>query len=95
MSAFRLIAIMLGRLKMSIDECEEAYKTISKDIFGKKSGWFIKSSEAAFAAGSYVYDSEPLVKAVKDIVARRLPGIGADALLQDTNNTADTDECKA
>ena len=31
-----LIAVMLGRLHMSIDECIEEYETVSKRVFGKK-----------------------------------------------------------
>jgi hypothetical protein len=30
----RLIALMLGRLKMSVDECLEAYQTLGDSIFG-------------------------------------------------------------
>ena len=32
-----LIAIMLGKLRMSTQECIETYKKLSKEIFGKKS----------------------------------------------------------
>jgi hypothetical protein len=31
-----LIAIMLGRLRMSIDECIKAYTDLSEDVFHKK-----------------------------------------------------------
>lgn len=31
-----LIAIMLGKLGMSLSECIDAYATLSKNIFGKK-----------------------------------------------------------
>lgn len=33
MAALRLIAIMLGRLKMNVDECIDAYLQISGDVF--------------------------------------------------------------
>ena len=32
-----LIAIMLGKLRMSTQQCIQAYKNLSKEIFGKKS----------------------------------------------------------
>jgi patatin-like phospholipase/acyl hydrolase len=32
-----LIAIMLGRLEMSVDQCIEAYTTLSEEIFAKES----------------------------------------------------------
>jgi len=35
-NAFRIIAIMLGRLEMDVDECINAYTGMFKRIFGKK-----------------------------------------------------------
>ncbi|KAF2183097.1 hypothetical protein K469DRAFT_463854, partial [Zopfia rhizophila CBS 207.26] len=34
-----LIAIMLGRLEMVIDECISKYTELMKDVFDKKSHW--------------------------------------------------------
>jgi hypothetical protein len=34
--SFRIIAIMLGRLEMDVDECINAYSSMFKRIFGKK-----------------------------------------------------------
>src|SRR5690242_7546111 len=31
-----LIAVMLGRLRMSVDECMDAYASLSKEVFEKK-----------------------------------------------------------
>jgi hypothetical protein len=35
----RLIAIMLGRLEMDVDECIAAYTGLMKTVFETKSGW--------------------------------------------------------
>ncbi len=37
LKGFRIIAIMLGRLEMDVDQCIEAYSTMMGQIFGKKS----------------------------------------------------------
>jgi hypothetical protein len=83
--AIRLIAIMLGRLKMSIAECEQAYDEVAKAIFEHKDGNFLtrklNSAAASFAAGSYMYASEPLIKEIKKLVNARLPQEGGDAQL--------------
>ena len=89
-----LIALMLGRLRMSIEDCEKAYDNISKRIFGEKAGYVIKTPEAAFAAGSYIYNSKPLEDAVKELVVKYLPGSSPDEKLQDVNNTPEADQCK-
>jgi len=34
-----IIALMLGRLRMSIEECIQAYSALGEMIFGKKQGW--------------------------------------------------------
>lgn len=85
---------MLGRLKMSIVECEAAYDDIANKIFGEKRHYWIPNSEVAFGLGTYVYDSQPLVDAVKELVAKHIPGIGPDGLLQDVNHTYDKDGCR-
>ncbi|KAH6902483.1 acyl transferase/acyl hydrolase/lysophospholipase [Coprinopsis sp. MPI-PUGE-AT-0042] len=67
-----LMALMLGRLRMSIDECEKAYDTISKNVYGTKSGWFVRGEKSAFTLGSYIYEAGPLKEAIKEIVKDRL-----------------------
>jgi hypothetical protein len=62
---------MLGRLEMSVDECETAYSEISEKVFGKK-GLIINTPAKAFLAGSYMYEAQPLIDAVKDVVQRKL-----------------------
>jgi hypothetical protein len=36
----RLIAIMLGRLEMDVDECIAAYTSLMRTVFETKSSWF-------------------------------------------------------
>ncbi|KAH6893795.1 acyl transferase/acyl hydrolase/lysophospholipase [Coprinopsis sp. MPI-PUGE-AT-0042] len=72
-----LIALMLGRLRMSIKECEDAYDDISKKVFGTKSGWIVTGEKSAFAFGSNVYEGRLLEEAVKEIVKRRLGDFNA------------------
>ncbi|KAH6633953.1 hypothetical protein B0J18DRAFT_414818 [Chaetomium sp. MPI-SDFR-AT-0129] len=65
-----LIAIMLGRLRMTIDECIDAYTTLSGRVFEK--------------ASSGRLDTAALELAVKDILVSR--GLGEDALLMDVDS---------
>ena len=71
-----LIAIMLGRLKMSVEECIAAYTKLSDDVFRKKSHRITFKGDLQGR-----FDSSALEKAVKEIVTGR--GFSADALLQD------------
>ena len=68
-----LIAIMLGRLHMTIDECIEQYEILGKRVFGKprwegKVGRVVKGT---FNLPSY--DTRQLQEAVRSVLA--LPGI--------------------
>lgn len=57
-----LIAIMLGRLEMTIDECIDAYQRLSKDVFGeKKTRGFVNRNLELKAQ----YDSAKLERVVK------------------------------
>ncbi|ROT37152.1 FabD/lysophospholipase-like protein [Sodiomyces alkalinus F11] len=71
-----LIAIMLGRLRMSVTECITAYTALSGKVFEKKNhrfGWKLKIQGR--------FDSGKLEQAVKQIL--RSQGFGEDELLQD------------
>ncbi|CAO2648169.1 Nn.00g090910.m01.CDS01 [Neocucurbitaria sp. VM-36] len=63
-----LIAIMLGRLKMTIDECIEKYQQFMTTVF--KSSWKGKTGDL-LANGTY-YDASLLEKVVKDIIREKL-----------------------
>ncbi|KAF2678494.1 FabD/lysophospholipase-like protein [Lentithecium fluviatile CBS 122367] len=72
-----LIAIMLGRLKMSIDECIDAYLQLSDRIFQK-------NGHRATVKGKIQgrFDSDELERAVKEVIkGQRLQ---EDALLKDS-----------
>ncbi len=74
---------MLGRLKMTVNECIEAYISLSDRIFQKK-----KHRVTINGSIQGRFDSEELSQAVKDIVkARAFP---EDTLLKDTS----VDSCK-
>ena len=56
----RLIAIMLGRLEMDVDECIAAYTKLMKTVFEKKPSWTgnIKSQ----------FDTAKLESAIKKVI---------------------------
>ncbi|KAL9622167.1 MAG: hypothetical protein Q9160_003510 [Pyrenula sp. 1 TL-2023] len=73
-----IIAIMLGRLKMSIDECIKAYANLSDRVFRKKHRRIdLKNGNLQGR-----FDAQELEKAIKEIIVeRRLP---EDELLKDS-----------
>ncbi|OQD78862.1 hypothetical protein PENANT_c075G09643 [Penicillium antarcticum] len=83
-----LIAIMLGRLKMTVQECLDAYDSVMKDVFG--SGWLrthIGKPLDYLTKGEF-YSAEQLEKVIKDLLRKRLPtGQNAEdaALLDDAS----------
>lgn len=77
----RLIAVMLGRLRMSIDECIDAYLLLSDRIFQKK--------RHRVTIGGNIqgrFDSEELAQAMKEVVTAR--ELQEDALLKDISDNA-------
>ena len=66
---------MLGRLKMSIEECIDAYLSLSDRIFEKK-----KHRVTTKGNIQGRFDSEELARAVKEVVTRQ--GLQEDALLK-------------
>ncbi|KAG8999262.1 hypothetical protein FRB94_006350 [Tulasnella sp. JGI-2019a] len=62
-----LIAIMLGRLKMTIEECERAYHEMSKRIFGNR----LHSTAEGLFEGRSMYDAKGVESAVKDLLSQR------------------------
>ncbi len=72
---------MLGRLKMSIDECIDAYLSLSDRIFQKK-------RHPVTVKGNIQgrFDAEELTRAVKEVVAAQK--LKEDALLKDMSNDA-------
>lgn len=72
---------MLGRLKMSIDDCIDAYLSLSERVFQKKRHRFSGKGKIQGR-----FDSEELAKAVKEVV--KLQKLKEDALLKDTSDDA-------
>jgi hypothetical protein len=77
----RLIAIMLGRLKMSIDEAIDAYLSLSSQVFEKKAHRVTIKGKLQGR-----FDSKELEKVVKEIVEKH--GLEAEALLKDAPDAA-------
>jgi hypothetical protein len=73
-----LIAIILGRLRITVDESINAYTTLSNKVFKKSYRINIKGKLQGR------FDSAKLERAVKDIIVNR--GLGEDALLKDTDS---------
>lgn len=73
---------MLGRLRMSVEECIEAYIKLSERVFQQKhvSPVTIKGKMKAR------YSSEELQNAVQEVIQER--GLDKDALLKDTTPQA-------
>jgi hypothetical protein len=70
---------MLGRLKMSIQECITSYEEVIKEVFPSvASGWWVKTKTAA---GRSKYSEDVLKKAIGRVVENKLGD--PDALLYD------------
>ncbi|CEN61107.1 hypothetical protein ASPCAL07771 [Aspergillus calidoustus] len=78
-----LIAIMLGRLEMDVEDCIEAYKALSKEIF-QKSSWLPVKGNLKIKGR---FDSATLERCIKNIIAQQIdPGKDPDKeLLNDGN----------
>lgn len=75
-----LIAIMLGRLRMTVDECIDAYVRLSRDVFQKKSHRVKINGEMRGR-----FDTTALEQVVGAILAQT--GHSKDALLKDDSAT--------
>ncbi|CAG8412661.1 unnamed protein product [Penicillium salamii] len=60
-----LIAIMLGRLEMDVDECIAAYIKLMKEIFGKPSKWGLSK---LFGKIKPQYDASKLEGAINEVI---------------------------
>lgn len=78
-----LIAIMLGRLRMTVDECIRDYRALSTKVFTRKHRLL---SIRGHLQGRY--DSKALEEAIKDVVQSR--GLDREELFRDDRN----DSCK-
>lgn len=73
-----LIAIMLGRLRMTIDECIDAYTSLSDRVFEKKSHRVRINGELRGR-----FDAVELERTIKKVLVAR--GLSEDALLKDVD----------
>ncbi|RDW58457.1 hypothetical protein BP5796_12387 [Coleophoma crateriformis] len=84
-----LLAIMLGRLRMSVHECQEAYIQLSRDIFTRKrSQGNVAGRALDRLQANGRFSSEPLEENIQNIL--RSHGLNPDELLKET----DPDACK-
>ncbi len=86
---YRIIAIMLGRLRMTLQECEDAYLDLSKEIFTPRSqgSWNPLWSTKTFLDVRGRFDSKVLEEAIKKYIQKM--NFPDDILLKD-----DKPECK-
>ncbi|KAL1614869.1 hypothetical protein SLS54_009423 [Diplodia seriata] len=76
-----LIAIMLGRLRMSVDECLDAYRKFMSDVFDH--GVIVKAWNYTLKDG--LYSAQTLEKIIRDLIRERLGR--DDAILNDENDS--------
>ncbi|GFF30788.1 calcium-independent phospholipase A2-gamma [Aspergillus udagawae] len=80
-SAGGLIAIMLGRLKMDVDQCIDAYVRLSRQAFTRKN-YIPVTLRGNFRAR---FNTKKLEQALKTVVVEQ--GLDEDALLQDPDTS--------
>lgn len=74
---------MLGRLRMSVVECRDAYLELSKDIFRLKRGRFNKAGQVLdMLEGAGKFDAKALENAIKEVIRGR--NLSEDSLLKDS-----------
>jgi hypothetical protein len=78
---FSLIAVMLGRLKMSVGDCITAYLSLSDRVFRKTRHRVTVKGQVQGR-----FDAEELVQAVKEVVKQQ--GLQENVLLKDESATA-------
>jgi patatin-like phospholipase/acyl hydrolase len=81
-----IIAIMLGRLRMTLDECEDAYLKLSKRIFQPKRRFGKPLKVADYLQANGRFDAHKLEEVIKDSIrATKIDDVALheDALLKD------------
>ncbi|KAF5625338.1 calcium-independent phospholipase A2-gamma [Fusarium tjaetaba] len=88
-----LIAIMLGRLEMSVDDCINEYNTLMDKVFPPPQKWTWDPSSwktngywMSILSSGEKWKSEGLEKVIKDLVNRVLNQDPEEVLLQDPHN---------
>jgi hypothetical protein len=79
---FRILAIMLGRLRMTIDECEAAYLKLSEKIFNhKRAAGNLWGRSKDFLQANRRFDSKVLEASIKETITSH--NFQENELLQD------------
>ncbi|KAF4465990.1 ankyrin repeat [Fusarium albosuccineum] len=86
-----IIAAMLGRLRMSLKECEEAYLKLGKDIFEPKRARWDGRRLVDFVQANEKFDSSILESSIKTIIGEKTGD--ENSPLKPLNAPADVD-CK-
>ena len=73
-----LIAIMLGRLNMDVNECIEVYKDLMGSIFGSKAHWLPITASANVTAQ---YDAKRVKAAIEEVLRKH--NLPEDAVFND------------
>lgn len=73
----RIIAIMLGRLRMNIKDCIDTYCSLGGEIFGKKQPFHF--------LGQNKYDCTKLERIIRDVVRRNSGNTADDPLMADSS----------
>ncbi|KFY85790.1 hypothetical protein V498_07664 [Pseudogymnoascus sp. VKM F-4517 (FW-2822)] len=82
-----IIAIMLGRLRMTIPECITAYTELSETIFKPKRSWASPFRAAEYLNGDGKFDSQALEKEIKTQIQKSKVAANDDQiLLMDTES---------
>jgi patatin-like phospholipase/acyl hydrolase len=79
-----LIAIMLGRLRMSVAECIEAYKALSQEIFEPvHQNANVAGKAVDFLKAKGKFRSQPLEDCIKGMLRNRVPPLAESSLITD------------
>ena len=80
--SYSIIAIMLGRLGMTVVECIEKYEELMGLVFGTKISWSFPGLPVS-GLGNVVsqYDSGKVKSAIEEVLAER--GFDKDSMLND------------
>lgn len=70
--AYRLIALMLGRLKMTVQECLDEYSALMEQVFG--SGWLndYGGKQVRYIATGDFHSAAKFEEVTKGLLRRRL-----------------------
>ncbi len=74
-----LIAVMLGRLRMTIEEAIAQYETVGEKVFGKPAGGKV-GLVVKGAVSCPLYNIATLQECIKDTLGTRVPAVPSDAL---------------